>query len=84
VSWLATPTVVAAIGRPRRARWRGSERAARKLARVQTRLALRDKVQRYLGQRYSPERVGGWLRVEFRGDPEMRVSAEMIDRSLSV
>jgi transposase, IS30 family len=61
------------------------ERASRpKPAKLQINLELREKVQRYLEQRYSPEQIAGRLRVEYPDDPEMRVSAETIYQSLYV
>jgi transposase, IS30 family len=46
--------------------------------------ALRDVVQRMLGQRLSPEQVVGRLRVEFPDNQLMQVSAETIYRALYV
>jgi len=61
------------------------ERAARpKPAKLATNLALRGKVEQYLGKRYSPEQIAGRLRVEFPDDPEMWVSTETIYQSLYV
>ena len=61
------------------------ERAGRpKPAKLAVNLALRAKVEQYLGQRYSPEQIAGRLRVEFPDDPQMRVSPETIYQSLYV
>jgi transposase, IS30 family len=61
------------------------ERAGRpKPAKLRTNLALRAKVEQYLGKRYSPEQVAGRLRLEFPDDPGMRVSPETIYQSLYV
>jgi IS30 family transposase len=46
--------------------------------------ALRQAVQRLLGQRYSPEQVSGRLKVTFPGDEAMRVSHETIYQSIYV
>jgi IS30 family transposase len=60
-------------------------RASRpKPAKLATNLALRDKVEQDLQQRYSPEQIAGRLRVEFPDDPEMWVSTETIYQSLYV
>ena len=43
---------------------------------------LRGRVQQMLDQRYSPEQASGRLRVDYPGDPAMRVSHETIYQSL--
>jgi IS30 family transposase len=45
---------------------------------------LRAVVEAKLELRWSPAQISGWLVEEFRGEPEMRVSAEMIYVSLFV
>jgi transposase, IS30 family len=45
---------------------------------------LRERVQRLLERRYSPEQVSGRLTVEHPGDPAMRVSHETIYQSIYV
>ena len=45
---------------------------------------LRLVVEERLEQRWSPEQIAGWLRVNFPDDPEMRVSHETIYLSLFV
>ena len=64
---------------------RAHERAGRpKPAKLATNLELREKVEADLARRYSPEQIAGRLRVEFPGQPEMRVSPETIYQSLYV
>jgi transposase, IS30 family len=46
--------------------------------------ALRAQVQAMLDRRYSPEQVSGRLKVEYPGDPAMRVSHETIYQSVYV
>src|SRR5450631_3055341 len=61
------------------------ERASRpKAAKLATNLVLRDKVEKDLERKYSPEQITGRLRVEFPDDPEMQVSPETIYQSLYV
>ena len=61
------------------------ERACRpKLAKLATNLVLRERVQKDLEKRHSPEQIAGRLRVEFPDDPEMWVSTETIYQSLYV
>jgi transposase, IS30 family len=45
---------------------------------------LRQEVQRQLHLRYSPEQVSGRLKVQYPGDPAMRISHESIYQSLYV
>jgi transposase, IS30 family len=60
-------------------------RASRpKPAKLATNLALREKVEKDLEKKYSPEQIAGRLRVEFPHDPEMWVSHETIYQSLYV
>jgi IS30 family transposase len=60
-------------------------RAARpKPAKLATNVALRERVERDLQNRYSPEQVVGRLRREFPDDPGMWVSHETIYQSLYV
>lgn len=55
-----------------------------KPAKLVTNLELRRTVEEDLRGCYSPEQIVGRLRRQFRDDPEMRVSAESIYRSLYV
>jgi IS30 family transposase len=64
---------------------RAYSRAARpKPAKLATNVALRERVERDLQNRYSPEQVAGRLRQEFPDDPGMWVSHETIYQSLYV
>ena len=56
-------------------------RSRRKLA---SRVALRDIVEAKLADRWSPQQIAGWLKVEYPDDAEMQVSHETIYRSLFV
>jgi IS30 family transposase len=71
--------------RPTVAHAQAYERASRpKVAKLVSNLALREKVEKDLEKKYSPEQTVGRLLVEFPDDPEMRVSAETIYQSLYV
>jgi transposase, IS30 family len=64
---------------------RAYTRAGRpKPAKLVTNVALRERVERDLNKRYSPEQVAGRLRREFPDDPGMWVSHETIYQSLYV
>jgi len=57
-------------------------RASRpKAAKLATNMALRAVVEQDLEKKYSPEQITGRLRLQFPGDPEMRVSPETIYQS---
>ena len=59
------------------------ERASRpKEAKLVTNLALRERVEADLDQKYSPEQIAGRLRREFPDDPEMQVHHETIYQAL--
>jgi len=61
------------------------ERAARpKSCKLALNPVLREHVANGLRQRWSPEQITGWLKVEFPHDPELRVSHETIYLSLFV
>ena len=60
---------------------RAARPKARKLA---TRVALRDIVEAKLAERWSPQQIAGWLKVQHPDDAEMQVSHESIYRSLFV
>jgi transposase, IS30 family len=61
------------------------DRASRpKQAKLATNLVLRDKVEKDLEKKYSPEQIVGRLHLEFLDDPEMWVSTETIYQSLYV
>ncbi len=60
-------------------------RAARpKTAKLAGNLVLRDQVQAWLAERWSPEQISVMLKREFAGEPEMRVSAETIYQAIYV
>jgi IS30 family transposase len=70
---------------PERAHRLAWERQRRpKPSRLSQHPRLRQKVQRMLDRRYSPEQVSGRLTVLFPGDPAMRVSHETIYQSIYV
>jgi IS30 family transposase len=70
---------------PERAHRLAWERQRRpKPSRLSQHPRLRQKVQRMLDRRYSPEQVSGRLKVLFPGDPAMRVSHETIYQSIYV
>lgn len=61
------------------------ERAARpKPCKLALNPVLREHVANGLRQRWSPEQITGWLKLEFPHDPELRVSHETIYLSLFV
>ena len=61
------------------------QRASRpKPAKLTVNLALRQRVEKDLGKRYSPEQIAGRLRADFPDQPEMWVSTETIYQSLYV
>ena len=61
------------------------DRAARpKACKLALNSVLREHVANGLRQRWSPEQITGWLKVEFPDDPELRVSHETIYLSLFV
>jgi IS30 family transposase len=71
--------------RPSRAEQAAWERAARpKPCKLALNPVLREYVANGLRQRWSPEQITGWLKVEFPHDPELRVSHETIYLSLFV
>jgi len=45
---------------------------------------LRERVQGWLGEQYSPEQIAARLRIDYPDDPEMRVSAETIYQAIYV
>jgi transposase, IS30 family len=55
-----------------------------KLSKLSRDRVLRAAVQQMLDRRYSPEQASGRLKVEYPGDPAMRVSHETIYQSLYV
>jgi IS30 family transposase len=60
-------------------------RAARpKTARLAGNARLREQVQAWLGQRWSPEQISVMLRQHYPGEPEMQVSHETIYQALYV
>jgi IS30 family transposase len=68
-----------------RAQALAEQRARRpKVAKLAANVELRQQVQAGLERRWSPEQVSAWLKAEFAGDPEMRVSHETIYQSLYV
>jgi transposase, IS30 family len=70
---------------PERAHRLAWERQRRpKCSRLARNPALRARVQRLLGKRYSPEQVSGRLKMEHPDDPAMRVSHESIYQSIYV
>jgi IS30 family transposase len=61
------------------------ERALRpKLCRLALHGELRWRVARKLALQWSPEQISGWLKQEFRTNPDMQISHEAIYRSLFV
>lgn len=52
-----------------------------KPAKLAVNLALREKVERDLQKRYSPEQISGRLRAELRDDPQMWVSPKVTARA---
>jgi IS30 family transposase len=69
--------------RPSSAHAMAYQRASRpKPGKLLTNPALRQRVERDLAKRYSPEQISGRLRLEFGDDPSMRVSVETIYQSL--
>jgi IS30 family transposase len=71
--------------RPSLAQQRADERARRpKPALLAGHEVLRDQVQTWLDERYSPEQIAHRLRLDFPEQPEMRVSHETIYQSLYV
>jgi IS30 family transposase len=81
---------VGANGGRRRYRALPADRAALrrmrrpKPAKLATCARLRTVVEAKLQERWSPEQISGWLELEYRSDPEMRVSHETIYLSLYV
>ena len=68
---------------PERAHRLAWERQRRpKPSRLSQHPVLRARVQQLLDRRYSPEQVSGRLKVEYPGDPAMRVSHETIYQSI--
>jgi IS30 family transposase len=70
---------------PERAHRLAWERQRRpKPSRLSQHPVLRARVQQLLDRRYSPEQISGRLKVEYPGDPAMRVSHETIYQSIYV
>jgi IS30 family transposase len=55
-----------------------------KPSKLSSRVALHDIVADKLAQRWSPQQIAGWLKLEYPDDAEMQVSHESIYRSLFV
>jgi IS30 family transposase len=62
--------------------WESARRP--KACRLASRPRLRYLIATKLKQRWSPERISGWLRLAFPNEPELHVSHETIYRSLHV
>jgi len=71
--------------RANRADQRAWDRALRpKACRLACHAPLRWRVAQKLAQQWSPEQIAGWLKRQYRTDPDMQLSYETIYRSLFV
>jgi IS30 family transposase len=55
-----------------------------KAAKLAVNARLRGEVEQLLGDRWSPQQIAAWLKLEFADDPQMQVSHETIYQSLFV